>query len=78
MKIEKGGALSTNFFEDLLVNIIMRIVGAVMRIVLIAVGLVFLLLAILIGLMIFIFWFVAPIAVIFLFLYGITMIQNAI
>lgn len=78
MKIEKGGALSTNFFEDLLVNIIMRIVGAVVRIILITIGLVFLSIVVVLGIITFVFWFIAPIAVVVLFIYGLTMIQNII
>lgn len=51
------------FFQSLLVNTIMRVVGAIIRIALILIGIVFLLFVLLIGAALFIFWLVAPLII---------------
>jgi len=51
------------FFESILVNIIMRIVGAVARIFLIGIGLIFFLITLLLGAAFFLVWIVLPILI---------------
>ena len=48
------------FFQSLIVNTLMRIVGAIVRISIILIGLVFLLLVLLFGAVFFILWIVMP------------------
>ena len=51
------------FFQTLIVNFIMRIVGSIIRSIIIVIALMFLLLVFAAGLLFFIFWIVAPVGV---------------
>lgn len=70
----KRGIIDEDFFANLVVNTLMRIVGALFRLVIIIIGLIFLLLVFTLGLIFLIFWFVAPVAIVIFFIYGLTLL----
>ncbi|MCI5108777.1 MAG: hypothetical protein MRY49_02940 [Candidatus Pacebacteria bacterium] len=63
-----------NFFSALIVNTIMRIVGIISRTVVILIGVVATLFTILLGIVAYVLWFILPIAIIFLFLKGLSIL----
>ncbi len=67
-----GGLDFENFFSTIVINILMRIIGFVIRTVLILIGLVCTLVAIGIGILAFGVWLVFPLLVPFLFFAGLT------
>jgi hypothetical protein len=58
------------FFSSLIVNIMMRLVGFVMRLSVIVVGLAVIMCSLALGLVVFICWLLLPIIVVGLFLFG--------
>ena len=59
-------------FTSVIVNTLMRVVGAMIRTVTIVLGLFFTLLFSVLGLLFFIYWLVMPVAVVFLMVWGFT------
>ena len=66
----KKGLDIEDWAESFIVNVLMRIVGAVMRLVVICVGVLFLLITFIIGVLIFVVWPLFPLVVIFLIARG--------
>lgn len=64
-----------SWFETLVVNIMMRFVGALLRTVLITLGIFFILLTIGIGVCFFVAWLLAPFLLFFLISYGIKLVS---
>ena len=62
----KGGLNASSFFETLTVNTIMRLVGLVVRLVVIAFGIVLCAVVLIIGIALFIAWLVLPFLVVVL------------
>lgn len=60
------------YFETLVANTLMRVVGALMRTVVIVIGLVVLLLVVVLGPIAFILWTLLPFIILFLFVFGVT------
>jgi hypothetical protein len=63
-----------NFFSNLIVNSLMRIAGAIIRLGVIAAGLVFVAGTFLLGLVAFIFWTVFPIAIVVFMIAGVVLL----
>jgi len=66
----KGGLDIGSFFEALVVNTIMRLVGFILRSVVILIGLISLSISILLGLAAFFLWLILPVLIIFLMITG--------
>lgn len=60
-----------DYAATIVVNLMSRLVGALMRIIIIAIGLFFMLLTLVSGVLFFLLWIVAPVVVVGLFLLGI-------
>jgi hypothetical protein len=72
---KRGGILSPEvFFESLIVNTLMRLVGFVARIVVIALGLIAIIASLIGGVIVFVFWIVAPLAILLVALKGLSLI----
>ena len=72
----KGTGLDIGaFFSVVIVNTLMRFVGALFRTLLILVGLVFILGTVIVGSIFFIVWIMAPLFLLFLVLYGVKLIS---
>ena len=70
----QGGLDLENILTPIIVNTLMRIVGALIRLVIIGIGLVFFVGAIILGALFFIFWFFAPLIIVSLFLGGLALL----
>jgi|SRR3989338_1194353 len=66
----KKGFNPETFFETLVVNTLMRVVGFVLRTFVIVVGLVALLMVVVLGPVVFVLWTLAPLIILFLFIFG--------
>jgi len=66
----KGGLDMGSFLESLAVNLIMRIVGFILRSMVIAIGLTVLIFSIIIGIAVFFLWLVLPFLIVFLLVTG--------
>ena len=66
----KGGLDIGSFFESLVVNIIMRLVGFILRSIIILIGLSALTFTIFLGIVFFFLWLVLPFLIIFLLITG--------
>ena len=66
----KKGFNPETFFETLVVNTLMRVVGFVLRTFVIVVGLVALLMVVVLGPVVFFLWTLAPLIILFLFIFG--------
>lgn len=63
------------FAKSLIINIIMRIVGAIARIVIIIIGILVLLTVTIVGIVFLLFWTIAPAGVVIFMLAGITLLS---
>ena len=63
-----------NFLSYLIINLLSRIVGFILRSAVIVVGLTILLLTVLSGFSIFLFWVVAPVAIVALLALGVSLV----
>jgi len=70
----KGGLDLEDFFAMIITNILMRIVGAVIRLVVIVLGLIVLLSAFFGGILFFIAWLIAPVVIVTLFSGGLILL----
>ena len=64
-----------DFFQALIVNIIMRIVGAIIRVIIIVIGILTLLTVTILGVIFLLFWTIAPAGVVIFMLAGITLLS---
>jgi hypothetical protein len=71
---KKGGINPGDFFGSVLINLIMRIVGFIVRIVVITIGLTTLILTMLAGLIFLVLWLIAPLIIVTLLLKGVPLI----
>ena len=71
----EGGVHFEKFFEAVIVNSLMRLVGFLLRTFLITIGLAFIIASIILGAFFFIVWVLAPLLILFLFLFGIKLIS---
>ncbi len=65
-----------DFFGNLIVNTLMRLVGAVIRLIFIIMGVVSVLLCAVLGLAVLAFWLVLPFLLIYTFLQGINLLTK--
>ncbi len=71
---KKQGLHPEEFFGNLLVNMIMRVVGIFARLIMILFGLVFLVLTAGLGMVAILIWLTLPVAIPFLFILGLKLI----
>lgn len=75
-RIKESYAKIEDFFGNLVVNTLMRLVGAVIRMVFIVMGTVSLLLCLIFGVAAFIFWLVLPFLLVYTFFQGINLLTK--
>jgi len=68
----KKGTDAEAFLETLVANTLMRVIGFILRIVVIIIGLLTVFVVILLGPIIFVLWVLAPFIILFLFTFGVT------
>jgi tellurite resistance protein TehA-like permease len=66
----KKGLDITNFFETSLINIVMRLVGVIVRSTFIITGILFILLMVVVGVIAYIIWLLLPVLVVLLVILG--------
>ena len=67
----KAGLDFGDIFSRLIINTMMRFVGLIVRLAIIICGLIFIILSLIAGVVVFAVWLVLPVAVVFLFAFGI-------
>ena len=71
----KKGFHPEDFFQALIVNILMSIVGATVRLILIVIGILILLTVTILGVIFLLFWTIAPAGVVIFMLVGFTLLS---